>query len=215
MKPLKIIGYIFFALGVICKFMHYPGAAVFMFLGVVLFCVCVFLSFIVKNKNTGKAKPDFVGLAVLFLFIYFLFRLQFWPSQTIFWILAGVASIVAIILFIRNKNKIKPAFIVMLMLLLLSEVSYFTPYSQMYYFINLNKVLNSEDREVYFVPWERYSWQLYWEGHYDEAIQANDSAMKALNFILSNHIGNLDTADMQLLRIHNQAIKNRNWNSFP
>ena len=221
MKIFRIISFGIYGIGFILKLLHFIGGSTLMALGVFLSLIAVLLTFIIKKKDTGKPERSFIALGILFLFIYFYVRVQFLPGLTIFMLLTAAVCFIPIILFIKNKEKIRPAFIMLVSLFILAEVSYFTPYSTVYYIVNLSNLPLASEVKDHTREWDRYSWQLYWEGKYDKALLANDNALEAvhLNMVNDSIQGNstyfkMDQANLKYINQHRQAIQNKNWNSL-
>ena len=212
MKPLKYIAYGIFLIGMTFKFLHYPGPGTLMMLSILLQCIYVTISSIKKNKDSDKRVIDLYGITIMLVSTYLFSRVQFLPLMGISY-LALLMGIIVIAFHFRNKKKVNTSLVVLFIFLDLVVISMLTPYSTMYYFINLNTTLNAKEREYYDVPWDRYSWQLYWEGKYTEALQANDSAQKAARFMLSNHI-ETDSSNLKYDQQHRIKIQNRTWTDY-
>ncbi|MEZ4805785.1 MAG: hypothetical protein R2852_09955, partial [Bacteroidia bacterium] len=103
----------------------------------------------------------------------------------VFFPLLLVIALIVVFNFLRLKFKEKTAFkrpelllaLYISFILLLS----FTHSHKIYYFFNLNTILNEESRETNYMAWDKYSWFLYISNKQEEAIDANKKAKSAAN----------------------------------
>jgi hypothetical protein len=219
MKKLHLIAWIFIAIAMTLRLLHYPLSAVFFVLG-------VFFLFIFSThyavKNIGVDLPNsLLYVSFFFLTLYLLFRLQYWPCGpavfgfTALFMLAFFVAVICLIVHVSEKTTFRFPQIIFLLYFFCILVLSYTPSHRIYYFFNLHPLLNTEEILTNYRYWDKYSWFLYKSEKQDEAIEANANALKIVIMRL-NHTH--DPEAMQYARIiqdHGQYIKNKSWTSYP
>jgi hypothetical protein len=90
----------------------------------------------------------------------------------------------------------------------------FTHSDKIYYFINLSRPLNSDNREHNFRVWNKYSWFLYIVNKKDEAIAANIQAQRIVDEYFKTTQDSIYVNYSLGLKQQNQLIKDNNWTDF-
>lgn len=150
-----------------------------------------------------------------------MFRLQYWPCGTVIlgcpllFIMVLLLTISYFVLLFTVKTKLKFPQIFLIVYFVFSLVLSYTHSDRIYYFFNLNSVLNEESRNTNYHSWDKYSWFLYLAHKQDEAIEANQNAQKAAE----EHLKIIpDRETLQYLTIiiqHRPQIQDENWPSWP
>ena len=199
MKPALFTATVLFFVGLISKFFHLPFNAIIMMVAIFGMIVILTLGAIMKRFNLLEVV---VGLAAIIWIITLLSTLKFWGATNIFLVAASVLSAVAFVLGLRQK-KFK-GLIPIGVSLTLCLIFYKMPSDTRYYLVSIK--WNHEIGSDYF-SWDKYSWFLYQNTKYDEALKASN---KALTIAQQQE----DTEWIQLISEHNSKIKNRSWEHF-
>jgi hypothetical protein len=91
----------------------------------------------------------------------------------------------------------------------------FTHSDRIYYFFNLNTVLNGETRNTNYYSWDKYSWFLYIADKKNEALEANQNAQKAVEEYLKIIPDEEAVQYLTVIKQHGQQIQDKNWTSWP
>lgn len=219
MKKLQIIAWTILIIGLVFRLLHYPGTSVISLLGTLLLIIHSII-YLFKNARTNL-PTSFLHVSYSLVTIYILFRLQYWPvgpmilGYSLFFIIVSLVTISCFVLHIRNKIPIKfPQIFLAIYFGFFFWLS-FTHSDRIYYFFNLNTVLNSESRNTNYYSWDKYSWFLYIADKHDEAIEANQNAQKAAEEYLKNIPDEEAAQYLKLIKQHGQQIKENNWTSWP
>lgn len=219
MKKLQIIAWIIFIIGIIFRLLHYPGTAVISLLGTLLLVIHSII-YLVKNANTNLPST-FLYLSYSFLTVYVLFRLQYWScgpmilGYSLLFIIVLLLTISSFILLLTSKIKIKLPQIFLVVYFIFFFVLSFTHSYRIYYFFNLNPVLNGESRNTNYHSWDKYSWFLYLADRQDEAIEANQNAQKAAEDYLRSIPDEETVQYLTVIKQHGQKIQDKNWTLWP
>jgi hypothetical protein len=127
--------------------------------------------------------PFFDGFSVFFLLVFVL---------TIWYFLA------------KSKEWSKLVLVVSILGLVYS----FVPAYVNCYFFELNEVINKDNNETNYASWDKYSWFLFQSGKNEEALEANQQAMKACQ--KAGEVNRLSESEMKeitgRLSQHKEAI---------
>ena len=175
MKLGEKIGFILFTIGLIFKFLHYPGAPILMIIGIINLIVLYAIKLIKKNITLNIL----INSTSTFWLIFILFRIQYWDYASIPLLLATSLTIYTVLTIIKKKNYLNFLTILFGVTITLSTILMFTPAHKVYYLINLNSTLNQEIRVNGYDAWNKYSWFLYIDGQNNKALLANDKAIIA------------------------------------
>lgn len=206
MKLIEKIGFILFIIGLIFKFLHFPGAPILMILGLLL--LLVFYTIAIFKKNT--TSKQFINLTSTLWLVFILFRIQYWHYVNIPLILAFILTIYTIIPIVKNKYYLKLNIISYIIVIVTSIIILFTPAHKLYYIINLNPLLNQETRMYSYRAWNKYSWFLYNAGQIENSLKANGNAIKsAENYFETIQLNNSHT--ISCLNLNKQKIIHNTW----
>ena len=100
MKKTQIIAVGVIILGLLCKFMHWPGGSILLIIGTLLLYIysCIFLF-----NNEKEKIHSIYNFLVTLITTYILFRIQFWPSSKMIFFI--VISLGLVYLFFQITRK--------------------------------------------------------------------------------------------------------------
>jgi|GEM_PF-1042665 len=208
MKKIQIIAWTTFLIGIVFKFLHYPGASLLLLLGALLLFIHSII-YLCKNAKTNL-PISFLHLSYSILTIYVLFRFQYWPGCSLLFLIGFFVTVFCFFLLFKNKTQFKLPQIFLVVYFVFFFVLSFTHSYKIYYLFNLNTVLNGEARETNYKSWDEYSWFLYIANKQDEVLEANQKAQKvAEEYLKITHNRNA-VFDLELIKQHEQQIKDKN-----
>lgn len=197
------VGLVVFWCGFLFKVMHWPLAAFLLIIGSSL---PVWVTLIPFAGTSGASRTvQWARLAIATWHIYLLFRLQFWPTSFLVPVIAAAISMVALVRSIRLKHTLGSMGAVLAVVAVLGVFVTSQPPHRIFRQVNMLRMPPVPSPMV----WDRYSWLLYLDKHYDEALVANDSAQAAVPHAVDPGPGLLDT-----LRVHQAHIVARDWHQF-
>lgn len=198
MKKAFLISLAVYFLGFILKFFHAPFHAIIM-LGGIFFMLAASIRTFIK-------KPDelngMLGIATALWLTFLLFTVKYFPYSNIVLLLAAMVSTYAMISTIKVNlmdQKLMLGFAVVLAL-----AFYFTPTDTRYYYMSIKW---NHEVETDFRSWDKYSWFLYINHKYDDALKASQKA----NQILEN---SSDDDWKKFIASHTQQIKDKSWKHY-
>jgi hypothetical protein len=219
MKKLQIIAWALFSLGFIFRLLHYPGTAIISLIGTLLLLIH---SIIYLSKNAKTNLPtSFLHLSFSLLTTYILFRFQYWSfGPMIFglsplFIISFLVTLTCFILHFTKKTPLKFPQLFLLLYFAFFMILSFTHADKVYYFFNLNTVLNSGSRNTNYYCWDKYSWFLYIAHKQDEAILANRNAQNAAIEYLKIVQDENAVHYLALIKQHEQQIQHNSWTTYP
>ena len=118
-----------------------------------------------------------IGIATVIVLFSLLCTLKLYPFGHYVLFVAIVSCVVAIIFLIKEKKFVLPNIIALLIAAFCLFSFKFMDRTDRYYLWNVKYNYNIEHD---YVIWDKYSWTLYKERKYDEALSANQQAMKIL-----------------------------------
>jgi hypothetical protein len=213
MKSLRIIAWILIAMSMVLKLMHYPFSGPAIILGV-LFLFIHAIIFLFRNAETNL--PDtFFHLNISIWTIYWMIRFMFWPFSQIIFVISICATFTYIVLLGIHKFKVHlPQIALFIYIAGLTALSNTQGY-YIYYFFNLNPVLNETTNLVNYKAWDKYSWFLYVAEKKQEALQANQNADYAVKKSIKMNTNNIDAYQFAFyIQQHKQNIKEGNWSDY-
>ena len=201
MKKVQIIAYGIFLIGLILKFFHFPKNTIIIMIGVLLMLLVNFIT--AFNKKYDKLHV-INGFAITFWFILILFTVKFWPLDNQLLLITRLLTIISIVYSYKSKklNELKLLFISCLLCL----TFYMMPTDIRYHLISIKW---NQEIETDYYSWDKYSWFLYQNGHYDEALKTSNHASE-----IANQYANIynEVEFVEIIANHNKNIKNRTWN---
>jgi hypothetical protein len=198
MKKMLIAGFIIFFIGFFIKFFHIHYNAVVMLAGLFVLLVTSMVAIIKKESGVN----GWVHLAATFWLALLLFTIKFYPFVTVVLTVAVVASIVGFVTIVRTKTWKVSVFPAICMAL--AVTFYLTPADIKYHLMNVR--WNYEiDKD--FATWDKYSWFLYQNGKYEEALDASSTALR-----IASDVG--DPEWENFIADHRNRIEQRSWTTF-
>ena len=220
MRKFQIISWTILLLGIILKLLQIFGSGELLLLGTILILIHSFI-YLFKHAKTDLAA-SFINLSFAFWTVYLFTRLQYMSYSQgflgfpIVFIIPFLVTLTCFILHLTSKTKFKLTFYLLTIYFAFSLFLSFTHSDRIYYFFNLNTVLNSESRNTDFAGWDKYSWFLYLADKKVEAAEANQKAEKANSEYLKLFPDNQDAIQYSTqINIHRQKILEQNWTTYP
>ena len=195
MKWIARISYLIFLTGFLLKFFHIHYNAIMMMAGIagLLIFVCVSM---IRKETRNASLPHLV----IMLWLTHLFTIvKFFPVADVFMWLASGASVVYGISIIRQKKAIP-----LVSILSVAAVAIYMrsmPISDRYRVLNISR---NYEAETDYITWDKYSWFLYRDGRYEDAMEASDKALE-----IAGQIGSAEW--VQLIGEHNKSIAEKSW----
>lgn len=177
MKGLLYSSTILFALAIIFRLYHLPGNS---FLPIIS-CLLLFIFAVInsiRKKQLGNLSA-FGGWVLFAWSLYILFKYMYWNMGlfilgfSVFFLLVFFLTILYFVVHAKSWSK------GVLVVSILGLVYSFVPAYVNCYFFDLNEVINKEYNEINYASWDQYSWFLFQYGKNEEALEANQQAMKA------------------------------------
>jgi hypothetical protein len=206
MKGLLYSSAIFFALAIIFRLYHLPFGSLLP----IISCLLLFIFAVINSiraKQLGSLNA-FGGWVLFAWSFYILFKYMYWNMGlfilgfSVFFLLVFALTILYVIT--NAKRWSKGVLIVSILGLLYS----FVPAYVSCYFFDLNEVINKEYNEINYASWDQYSWFLFQSGKNEEALEANQQAMKACQ--KAGEVNRLSESEMKeitgRLSQHKEAI---------
>lgn len=199
MKLAIIIAVSIFVNGLISKFFHFPFNAIIMMIGLLALIVIMIIAAI---KRTLSPLNLIIGFTSIFWMISLLFILKFWPFTIILISISTLLTVFALVLAFRKRQfkNLLPLGIGMTLAL----TFYLMPTHTRYYFVSIKW---NREIEYDFFSWDKYSWFLYQNGKYEEAIKASNKGLR-----IAQEAN--DAYWIDLISEHNTQLKSKNWNKF-
>lgn len=185
------------------KLVHMPGHTIVM--GVGLLAMLIFYVVSLVTSNSGKRRTaSWLGLSTVSWLIFFLAEVKFMGGTLILMMLALFVSVLSLLMTLREPGALSPGRIfVLLVALFLSASTSWMELHTRYYVFNIHF---SETAWNDYVTLDKYSWFLYKDRQFDEALVMNSKAYNAAK---------ASGADEYIPTVeeHKEAIIKRNWDS--
>ena len=212
MKKLYIIAWILFTLGISLKLFHLPfGGIILILTGILLLTHSVIYLF----RNIKSNQIDILKyFSISFITIYLIGRIQYQDWAKLVFIIATITTLTYfIILSVRTKSIKTQQFFLIIYFVAFLFTSYIPSY-KIYYVMNLNNVFYKETRLYGYKAWDKYSWFLYIRNKQNEALEANNNALTALeNYNKKNNILD-DRRNIVYIKSHKNFIESKNWKDY-
>jgi len=168
--------------------------------GIALLLIGTIGSIFSKEKSLNKT---IYNLTSLFWLVSLLLTIKFLPFRLLGLSIALLFTTVSLILMVKSKenNWVKQPFFYTL---LVGLTFYLLPTDVRY---NLVSIQFSSEKEYDYRSWDKYSWFLYNNGHYNEAQNATEKALKMAKL-------QEDEYYIEFIEKHGQLIRNKSWKSF-
>ena len=210
-RPIEVLPVLIFLVGFALKTYHLPFANVILISsGPVAFIILLLNNIFRKDKTFLPAKSMLALCNSLWL-TYFSFRLLFLPSAPYIFYVAAVLSIITLALSIYKKQLviIQKLILIIHIVLGIFLMSYST--SKLYYDTVLGKSAKEYPTDYPYQAWDNYSWHLYGEQLYDDALDANVLAKISAKSAFKNKM--IDSNVFYRLDENRVNIENRTWDS--
>ena len=169
MKKVLAAGLIIFFTGFILKFFHVHFHAIIMIVGLVIGIIAqTAISFQKEDDKLSKM----ISWASICWLLLLLFTVKFWVYSYIFLFIAAALTFVAAADAMKEKRLIQ--FKLLALTCILSMIFYIMPTHERYYLMSIK--FNYEIETDYY-SWDKYSWFLYNNQKYEEALEASDKAV--------------------------------------
>jgi glucan phosphoethanolaminetransferase (alkaline phosphatase superfamily) len=213
MKSLRITSWTLIGASFIFKLMHYPFSGPLILLGVILLLIYTII-FLANNVKENLAESLF-HLNILIWTAYFMFRFMYWPFAQAVFAVAVCTALAYIILLRTNKTTISVRHILLFTYMSALIVLSYTPSYRIYYFFNLNTVLNENTNQYNYRAWDKYSWFLYVAEQKQEALDANQKARHAVEESLKRDPSDPEaTLFVPYIMRHTYNIQEENWTNY-
>ena len=199
MKNLQIIAYSLFTTGIVLKFLHLPKNAFVIMSGILLLLIVNCVKAINRKESYFNIYKGFATTVWLTLI---LFTLKFWPFTFYILIVAVVLTAIALAYGVSDK-KLKHTKL-MGACLVISLIFYTMPSDIRYELISIeyNQEISKDFRS-----WDKFSWFLYQNGNYSDALIASKKALS-----IAKKQSQVDY--VVFISNHQELIKTKNWESY-
>ena len=198
MKKLVVFATVIFFLGLLLKLFHIHYNAVIMLIGLLLMLVANIALLIGRDSGFN----GWLGIASTCWLTLLLFTIKFYPFSDAVLTIAIIFSLAGVVTGLKRKDWKQLASLTLNLLLALGF--YFTPSDSKYHLFNIR--WNYEVATDFF-SWDKYSWFLYKNQKYHEALEASAKALE-----IANQQNELEWSEM--IKEHQEKIQARNWTTF-
>ena len=215
MKITQIIAWVTFLLGLLFRFNHFPGSHFIMIVGILLLsshCVIFFINNTKENIATSFLHLSYTLWTIyLFLRIFFLNCGPIFFGFSLFFIIAFYVSITFFILHFTKSRQLKTPQILFVVYFIFSVWLSQIHSDKIFYFLNLNTITQTTNRNENFWDWDKYSWFLYIVDKQKEAIQANLKAQQIIEEKIKKTNDKELLRELKYIKKHNQYILDKSW----
>lgn len=201
---LELISFFIFLGGLIMKLFHVPYHTIVMGAGL-FFMLILYVLKLASRKPGIQKNAGWLGLATVSWLIFFLSEVKFMGGTIILMGVALFVSILSLLMTLRETGPLSPGriFVLLAALFLSASTSWMDLHTRYYVFnIHFNPSAWTD-----YVTLDKYSWFLYKDREFEEALVINGKAYDAAK---------LNGADEYIPTVqeHQEAIKKRNWGTF-
>lgn len=201
---IELFFFLVFVSGLAMKLFHMPAHTIVMGAGLLAMMIYYVIS-LVTSTSAKKRTGSWLGLSTVSWLIFFLAEVKFMGGTLILMMLALFISILSLLMTLREPGALSPGRIfVLLVALFLSASTSWMELHTRYYVFNIHF---SETAWNDYVTLDKYSWLLYKDRQFDEALVMNSKAYDAAK-------ANGATEYIPTVEEHEEAIIKRNWGSF-
>lgn len=175
-----LVGWMVVLVGYTFKFPHWPGSGILCILGVLVVLISSTIQLIqaFRQPDSSFRFGAILRFAMAPWMLYILFRTQYWPGALPLLGFAAILTVVSGALLLKAKRK-KSRWLVPAVLLILLGVNLVrTPTHKVFWTMNIAADYESLDSSPF--VWHKYSWFLSLDNQWDQALEANTKAQKAL-----------------------------------
>ncbi len=201
---LELLFFLVFLSGLLMKMLHLPWHTLVMAAGLGAMLIYYVMKLITLSPGTRR-NAGWLGLATVSWLIFFLAEVKFMGGTLILMGLALFVSILSLLMTLREPGALSPGriFILLAALFLSASTSWMELHTRYYVFnIHFSPSAWSDHLTL-----DKYSWFLYKDKKYDEALVINGKAYDA-----AKAVGAIEY--IPTVEEHQEAIINRNWGSF-
>ncbi len=201
---IELFFFLVFVSGLAMKLFHMPAHTIVMGAGLLAMMIYYVIS-LVSSTSAKKRTGSWLGLSTVSWLIFFLAEVKFMGGTLILMMLALFISILSLLMTLREPGALSPGRIfVLLVALFLSASTSWMELHTRYYVFNIHF---SETAWNDYVTLDKYSWLLYKDRQFDEALVMNSKAYDAAK-------ANGATEYIPTVEEHEEAIIKRNWGSL-
>lgn len=198
MKWITRLSYIIFLTGFLLKFFHVHYNAILMIVGM----AGLFISFCVSVSRKETRYESIFHLVILLWLVQLFISVKFFPlANSFIWIASGV-TLLFLLMILKQKQIIRS--IPVIPVAIIAFVIWSMPRSDRYKMLNINW---NHELDTDHITWDKYSWFLYIDGRYDEAVSASNKALEIAQSLNDEHW-------IRFITEHNNAIKERDWDRY-
>jgi len=212
MKKIYIISWSILLAGLILRILHLNGAGILMSLSGLLLLIHSLLYLIKHVKSNLPLSVLYLTFASIT--IYLIARLQYWSFGRSIFIITCLFTLTYFIIYLVYKLRIQAVQIVLIGYLVLFEIISYIPSYTIYYYVNMNTLINKDSRRTDYYSWDKYSWFLYIRDRQKEAIEANINAQEAARLYLKKTHDEEAKLYLEIIKQHEQQIKDKTWTDF-
>lgn len=198
MRSLNVISNIVFFTGLILKFFHIHFNAIVMLLGLAGIIISLIIGSIKKIERSSLLLnlANFGWLVLIFVTVKFL------PIQMPVLVISVLLTILTTIIIIRTEKskRLWP----LIISISIAFFFFFMPTHERYKLLSINW---NYEIETDYITWDKYSWFLYQNGEFHEALEVSNNARS-----IANQLGDSDWEEF--IDMHNKAIEERNWQKY-
>jgi len=201
---IELLAFLVFLGGLIMKLFHIPYHTVVMGAGL-FFMLILYVTKLASRKPGVQKNAGWLGLATVSWLIFFLSEVKFMGGTLVLMGVALFVSVLSLLMTLRETGPLSPGRILVLLaaLFLSASTSWMELHTRYYVFnIHFNPAAWTDH-----VTLDKYSWFLYNDRQFDEALVINGKAYDAAR---------LHGADEYIPTVqeHQEAIKKRTWGNF-
>jgi hypothetical protein len=217
MKYFKIISLSIMLLGIVFKLLHFPGNALLLLVGNLLFFIFSVFYFLKTNKE--KKVKSYIFLIYSFIFVYVMFRLMYWPGGPLILgirsihLVSVVSSIIFMVFYLKEERKMNANIITFFIIFVLHLRLGYVQSHQLYYHTNLNPTFYPSSYDENYFSWDKYAWFLNLSNEKEKALNAN---LKAKSILIKQlNPSELETNEtLQILKNRAFLIQIGSWNTY-
>lgn len=172
-RPIEVLPVIIFLVGFALKTYHVPFANIILISSGPVAFIILLLNNVFRQDKTFLPAKSMLALSNSVWLTYFSFRLLFLPSAPYIFYLAIGLSAITLVFSIYKKQLVIIQKLVLIIHIALGIFLASYPNSKLYYMTVLGKSAKEYPTDYSYWVWNNYSWYLYHEQQYDDALDAN------------------------------------------
>ena len=198
MRILLITSHIIFLSGFILKFFHIHHNAILMLIGLGCLLLTAVVSLFTKRSKVYKLLiiTNFSWFLLLFASVKFL------PFKYIVLVIAVILTLVTI--YVTYKSDESKSLRLVGVSMIIALLFCFMPSHKLFKLMSINW---NYEIETDYITWDKYSWFLYQNGEYEEALEVSSHARE-----IALKLEDLEW--VEIIDMHKTSIENKNWVRF-